>query len=288
MIVVTAATGHLGQHVVRQLVAKVPAGQVAVAVRNPAKAADLAALGVQVRAADYAQPATLTAALAGADKVLLISSNEMGQRAAQHQAVIDAAKKARVGHLVYTSILHAETTTMKLAGEHQATERAVRASGLPFTFLRNGWYTENYTDQVGGALAQGAVHGATHGGRVSTAARADYAAAAVAVLTGTGHENRAYELAGAPAFTLAEYAAEVSRQSGRQVVYNDLTVEALTQALARAGLPEIVASTLADCDRGIERGELFDDAGELARLIGRPTTPWTETLAAALRAREGK
>ena len=283
MIVVTGATGKLGQHVIGQLLERVPASEIAIAVRNPAKAADFAAKGVQVREADYAKPATLEAALRGADKVLLISSSEVGQRATQHQAAIDAAKKGGIKHLVYTSVLHAETTTMKLASEHQATEKAIRASGLPFTFLRNGWYTENYTEHLAGALAQGAVYGATRGGKVGTAARADFAAAAVVALTGSGHENKAYELA-TPGFTLADYAAEVSRQSGKKVVYTDLPVEAFEQALLGAGLPPVMAAILADCDLAIARGELADSSGDFERLIGRPLTPWQDTVATALRA----
>lgn len=283
MIVVTAATGHLGRLVVSQLLEKLPASELAVAVRNPEKAAQLAARGVQVRAADYSKPDTLTAALAGADKVLLISSSEVGQRVAQHQAVIDAAKHNGIGHLVYTGVLHAATTTMKLASEHQATERNILASGLPYTFLRNGWYTENYTDRVQDTIRQGTLYGATGGGKIALAARADFAAAAVAVLTGSGHANRAYELAGDTSITLAEYAAEVARLSGKPITYTDLAGPDYEAALIQAGLPAPVAAIFADCDLAIGRGELGDDSGELRRLIGRPTTPWTETLAEALR-----
>ena len=282
MIVVTGATGHLGQHVIRLLLEKVSAAEVAAVVRNPEKAAGIAAKGVQVRKADYGSPATLETALQGADKVLLISGSEVGQRAAQHQAVIDAAKKAGVKHLVYTSVLHAETTQMKLAAEHQYTEKAIRALGIPYTFLRDGWYVENYTDHLAAALAQGAVFGATNGGRIGAATRADFAAAAVAVLTGSGHENKAYELAGSSSFTLAEYAAEISRQSGKNVVHTNMPVEAFEQALVGAGLPPGVAAVLADCDVAIARGELIDSSGDLERLIARPATPWAGEISAAL------
>jgi len=284
MIVVTGATGQLGRHVVRQLLEKVPATEIAVAVRNPGKAEGYAAQGITVLEADYTKPATFETALANADKVLLISSSEVGQRAAQHRAVVEAAKKAGVKHLVYTGILHSETSTMVLAREHQETEALIRESGLPYTFLRNGWYTENYTDHVAGALAQGAVYGAAGQGRIDAASRADFAAAAVAVLTTAGHDNRSYELAGAPGFTLAEYAAEVARASGKPVVYTNLPVDGFAAALIQAGLPEGFAKILADCDAGIERGELADTSGDLARLVGRPSTPWQETVAAALRA----
>jgi NAD(P)H dehydrogenase (quinone) len=283
MILVTAATGHLGTLVVAQLLEHVPASEIAVAVRNPEKAAHFAARGVQVRAADYSKPDGLDAALAGADKVLLISGSEVGQRVAQHQAVIDAAARSGVKHLVYTGVLHAARTTMKLAAEHQATEKNIVASGLPYTFLRNGWYTENYTERVQQAIEQGTVYGATGGGKVAVAARADFAAAAASVLTGTGHEHRAYELAGDVPITLAEYTAEVTRLSGKTVTYTDMPGAAFEAALVKAGLPGPVAAIFADCDLAIGRGELTDDSGDLRRLIGRPTTPWTETLAAALR-----
>ncbi len=284
MIVVTGATGQLGQHVVRQLLEKVPASQITLAVRNASKAESFAAQGVSVRAADYAQPATLEAAFSGADQLLLISSSEVGQRAAQHQAVVDAAKKVGVKHLVYTSILHIETTRMKLAAEHQYTEKAIKASGLPYTFLRNGWYTENFTEHLAPVLAHGAVLGATKDVPFGTASRADYAAAAVAVLTSTGHEQQAYELTNAESITLSQYAAEVSRQSGKNIVYKDLPPDAFEQTLIGVGIPAAFAGILVDCDLGTARGELSDSSGDLARLIGRAPTPLADAISAALRA----
>lgn len=281
MILVTAATGRLGRLVVEELLKKVPASQVAVAVRNPAKAGDFAARGVQVRPADYSRPETLGPALAGVEKVLLISSNEVGQRAVQHRAVVDAAKKAGVRLLAYTSILHADRTRMLLAGDHKITEEAIRASGVPFVFLRDGWYFENYTENLGPALAHGALVGSAGEGRISAAARADYAAAAAAVLTGSGHENKVYELAGDASFTMAELAAEVSRKTGRPIVYKDLPVQQYQGVLAGAGVPGPLAEVFADSDVGISRGELNDTSGDLRRLIGRPTTTLADAVAAA-------
>ncbi|QQR42485.1 SDR family oxidoreductase [Myxococcus xanthus] len=283
MILVTAATGKLGRLVVAGLLEKVPAKDIAIAVRDPSKASDLAAKGVQVRQADYSKPETLGPALAGADKVLLISSSEVGQRAAQHQAVVDAAKKAGVRLLAYTSILHADTSGLVLAGEHKATEEAIRASSIPFVFLRNGWYTENYTENLAPALAHGALIGSSGQGRSAAATRADYAAAAVAVLTGTGHENKIYELAGDTAFTAAELAAEVSRQAGTTVVYKDLSQADHAGALISVGVPAPFAELLADSDAGVARGELNDSSGDLRRLIGRPTTPLADAVAAAVK-----
>ena len=282
MIAITGATGQLGRLVIQNLLKTVPASQIVAAVRSPAKAADLAALGVQVRQADYAQPATLEAALQGVDKLLLISSSEVGQRAPQHAAVIAAAQKAGVKLLAYTSILRADSSPLGLAAEHKETEAALRASGLPFVLLRNGWYTENHTGSVPAALQYGAVMGSAKDGRIASAARADYAAAAAAVLTKDNQAGQVYELAGDSAYTLAEFAAEIAQQSGKPVVYNDLPQAAYAAALVQVGLPEGFAALLADSDVGASQGALFDDGHQLSGLIGRPTTPLSDVVKAAL------
>ncbi|MBF5045312.1 SDR family oxidoreductase [Aggregicoccus sp. 17bor-14] len=282
MIVVTGATGQLGRLVIEQLLQKVPAAQVVAAVRSPEKARALAAQGVQVREADYDRPGTLEAAFRGAEKLLLISSNEMGKRVQQHQAAIDAAKRAGVKLVVYTSILKADTSGISLAAEHLATEKALRASGLPFVLLRNSWYFENYTENLAPALQHGALLGAAKEGRIAAATRADYAAAAVAVLTTPGHEGQVYELAGDQAFTLRELAEEVSRQAKKPVAYNDMPAEQYAGVLQSVGLPAPVAQMLASADQGIARGELDDRSGTLRRLIGRPTTPLAKAVSAAL------
>ncbi|MBN9681813.1 MULTISPECIES: SDR family oxidoreductase [unclassified Corallococcus] len=278
MFVITGATGRLGRFVVEGVLKQVPAHQVAVAVRHPDKAAEWAARGVQVRNADYSRPETWDGVFSSGDTVLLISSSEVGQRRKQHQTVVDAAKKAGVKLLAYTSILHADTSRMILAGEHLYTEEAIRASGLPFVFLRHGWYLENYTEAAKRTLEQGVLRGCAKDGRVAPATRQDYAAAAVAVLTGTGHENQVYELAGDTGFTLAEYAAELSRQSGRTVTYQDLPPADFAAALQQAGLPKGYADVLANSDEGIARGDLNDTSRTLSRLIGHPTTALAEAL----------
>jgi NAD(P)H dehydrogenase (quinone) len=282
-LVVTGATGHLGRLAVEALLGRgVAADQIVATGRNTDKLADLAARGVTVRTADYTDPASLVAAFAGADKVLLISSSEVGQRAVQHRNAVDAAREAGVSLLAYTSILRADTSTLVLAPEHKATEEYIRESGVPFVFLRNGWYTENWTGQVATAVEHGVVLGAADGGRVSAATRADYAAAAAAVLTGEGHEGKAYELGGDEAFTLDEYAAEVARQSGKPVAYQNLSEQEYATTLAGYGLPQPVAEMLADSDAGIARGELLTETGDLSRLAGRPTTPLSKAVADAL------
>ena len=282
MIAITGATGQLGRLVLQNLLKTVPASQIVAAVRSPEKAADLAALGVQVRQADYAQPATLEAAFQGVDKLLLISSSEVGQRAPQHAAVIAAAQKAGVKLIAYTSILRADTSPLGLAAEHKETEAMLRASGIPFVLLRNGWYTENYTASVPAALQYGAVMGSAKDGRIASAARADYAAAAAAVLTKDGQAGKVYELAGDTAYTLSELAAEIAKQSGKPVVYNDLPEAAYAAALVQVGLPEGFAALLADSDVGASKGGLFDDGHQLSQLIGRPTTPLADVVKAAL------
>ncbi|SEM79633.1 NAD(P)H dehydrogenase (quinone) [Stigmatella aurantiaca] len=283
MILVTAATGHLGRLAVEGLLKKLSAQQIAVAVRNPEKAADFAARGVQVRRGDYSQPDTLEAAFAGVEKVLFISSNEVGKRLEQHQAVVHAAQKAGVRLLVYTSILHADTSGLALAKEHLGTEALIRASGIPFVLLRNGWYTENYTENLAPALQHGALVGSSGEGRIAIATRADYAAAAVAVLTSEGHENKVYELGGDAPVTLAELAAEVARQTGKPIVYKNLPPEQYQNVLLQAGVPAPFASVLVDSHVGAARGELNETSGTLKRLIGRPVTPLADAVAVALR-----
>lgn len=282
MIVVTGATGQLGHLVIKTLLKKVPASGIVAAVRNVEKAKDLAALGVQVRHADYNQPASWDAALKGADKVLLISSSEIGQRAKQHRAVIDAAKRTGVKLLAYTSVLRADTSPLGLAAEHKETEAAIHASGVPFVLLRHGWYTENYTAGIPGALAHGAVYGCAGNGRISSATRADYAEADVAALTADNQAGKIYELAGDAAYTLAELAAEISRQSGKSIGYVNLPEAEYKNVLVKAGLPEIVADLLSDSDTGVSKGGLFDDGHQLSKLIGRPTTPMATSVKAAL------
>ena len=280
MIVVTGATGQLGQLVIAGLLQHTAAANLVAAVRNVDKAAALAAQGVVVRHADYSVPATLDAAFRGASKILLISSSEVGQRAAQHQNVVDAAQRAGVGLLAYTSLLHADTSPLGLAIEHRATEAAIRASGLAYSLLRNGWYIENYTGNLGPALQHGAVPGCAGAGRIAAAARADYAAAAVAVLTGAAAPAPVLELAGDVPFTLAGLAAELARQAGKAVDYKDMPQADYQGFLESVGLPAGLAAMLADSEAGAAVGGLDDASQTLSQLIGRPTT----TLAAAVRA----
>ena len=282
MIVVTGATGQLGKLVVEELLNAVPASQIVATVRDPQRAQDLAAKGIEVRQANYAQPESLSAAFAGAEKVLLISSSEVGQRVAQHQAVVDAARAAGVKLLVYTSILNADSSNLLLSQEHKATEAYLRTSGMPFTLLRNGWYTENHTGSLAAAVEHGAILGAAGEGWFATATRKDYAAAAAAVLTGKGHENKVYELGGDEPYTLAELAAEVARQTGRPVAYKNLPQAEYAKALTGFGLPEGLAAAIADADAGASRGELDTQSHDLSKLIGRSTTSMPQAVAAAL------
>ncbi|MET9345537.1 NmrA family NAD(P)-binding protein [Streptomyces termitum] len=289
-IVVTGATGQLGRLVVEALLADpaVPASSVVAVVRDGKKAADLAERGVELRIADYDRPETLAGAFRAGDRVLLVSGSEVGRRVPQHAAVIDAAKAAGVAQLAYTGVLGGPEADFDLAAEHKETEALILASGLPYTFLRNGWYSENYTAHLGAVLAHGAVVANAGEGRIATAPRADFAAAAAAVLTGPAgeHTGRAYELSGDEAWSLAEYAAEVSARSGREVAYRNVPAAAHREILTGAGVPDSFAAVLVDVDEAIGRGSLALRTGDLARLIGRPTTPIGVTIGEALAAAE--
>jgi len=281
-IVITGATGQLGRHVVEALLElNVPAGEIVAAGRSVEKLAGFAGRGVQVRALDYADASSVTAALKGARKVLLISGSEVGQRVEQHRTVIEAAKAEGVELLAYTSIANADSTGMKLAAEHQATEAILRESGVPFVLLRNGWYLENYTDQLPGTLAQGTLAGSARNGQVSGAARADYAHAAAAVLVAEGQAGNVYELGGDEAFSMADLAAEISAATGKTITYNDLPPQEYAGLLTGAGVPEAFAEILADSDLGIARGDLLVSSGDLRRLIGRPATSLAEAVRTA-------
>lgn len=282
MIVITGATGQLGRLVIAHLLKTTAAGGIVAAVRDPAKASDLAAQGVQIRRADYNDPASLDAAFAGASKLLLISSNDVGNRTPQHRNVIDAAVRAKVGLLAYTSVLHAEHSLLGLAAEHRETEALVRASGLPYTLLRNGWYVENYTGGLKAALAHGALAGAAGDGRIAAAARDDYAAAAAAVLASSAQVAQVYELAGDHAFTLSELAAEAALQSGRALAYHNLGQAEYRELLVNAGVPALFADMLANSDFAASKGALFDDSRTLSGLTGRPTITLTAAVTAAL------
>jgi NAD(P)H dehydrogenase (quinone) len=282
MIVVTGATGKLGRHVINELIKRVPASQVVAAVRSVDKAQDLAALGVQVREADYKRPESLASAFAGAEKVLLISSSDLDGRVEQHQAVIDASLAARVKLIAYTGILRSDTSKIELGADHLVTEKAIRESGIPFVFLRNGWYLENHVEPLGAALEHGAILGAAKDGRFSAAGRLDYAAAAAVVLAQPGHENKIYELAGDQSYSLGELAAKVSEAAHKPVVYKNLPAAEYQAALAGFGLPAPMPFLLANADECAATGDLESDSRDLSTLIGRPTTTLDDALKASL------
>ncbi|MCU1516985.1 MAG: NAD(P)-dependent oxidoreductase [Pseudarthrobacter sp.] len=282
-IVITGATGQLGRHVVEALLQRnVPAADIVAVGRSIEKLADFQARGVQVKPMDYTDPESVAQALRGAGKVLLISGSEVGQRVDQHRTVIEAAKAEGVELVAYTSIANADTTGMKLAAEHQATESILKDSGVPFAILRNGWYLENYTDQLPGTLAQGALAGSAGEGRVSAAARVDYAEAAAAVLVADHQAGKVYELGGDHAFTLAELAEEISAAANQPVAYQDLPAADYAGLLAGFGVPQPFADILADSDLGIARGDLLVSGSDLRTLIGRPTTPMPAAVRSAV------
>lgn len=273
---ITGATGQLGRLVVEKLKQRANAEDLVALVRSPKKAADL---GIEAREFDYSKSGALVDALQGIDHLLLISGSEVGQRKAQHENIIKAAGEAGVKWIVYTSLLHTDTSSLSLAGEHLATEELLKASGIPHTILRNGWYTENYTVSVPGAVEAGAFIGSAGDGKISSAAREDYAEAAAVVLTGKGHEGKMYELAGDVAYTLRDLAAEISRQTDKDIPYNNLSEEEYAGVLKSVGVPEGFAQAIAGWDIGVSKDDLFEDNKVLSGLIGRPTT----TLAASVK-----
>jgi NAD(P)H dehydrogenase (quinone) len=281
-LVVTAASGQFGRLVVQSLLARgVPADQIVAGSRDPGRIADLAEAGVITRRIDYADAGSLTSGFAGADRVLLVSGTDFGRRVEQHTAAAQAAAAAGAS-VIYTSAPRADSTPMLLATEHRGTEEAIRAIGVPFTFLRNGWYFENYTPPLPQYLAGGVVLGTSGEGRISGASRADLADAAAVVLTGEGHDKAVYELAGDTSFTMAEFAAIIARLSGKPVEYRDVPEAEYAAALVAGGVPQPVAELLADTGTVIRRGALEENGRELSRLIGRPTSTIEDAVAAAL------
>ena len=278
MIAITGATGQLGHLVLQNLLKTTAASQIVAIVRNPAKAEALSQQGIVVRQPHYTDEAAFTAALQGVDKLLLISSSEVGQRTPQHRNVIHAAKAAGVKFIAYTSLLHADKSPLGLHVEHVETEKMLADSGIPYALLRNGWYTENYLASAPPALEHGVFIGAAGDGKIASATRADYAEAAARVIAEEGHAGKVYELAGDEAWTLSELAAALSKQSGKNVVYQNLSEADFAAALKSVGLPAGLADMLADSDVGAAKGGLFDDSRTLSALIGRPTTPLAESI----------
>jgi NAD(P)H dehydrogenase (quinone) len=283
-IIITAATGQLGRSIITDLLAAgVPAGGITAVARSAEKAADLVAKGVGLHLADYDRPETFTGAFRPEDRVLLIPSTDVGRRAAQHVAVIDAAKEAGVAQLAYVGAFGGPKADFLLADDHRETERLILDSGLPYTFLRNNWYSEVYTRDLAGTIERGAiVNNIAPGSRIATAPRADYGAAAAVVMHADGHLNKAYELGGDTTWTFEEFAEEVSRQTGKKIVHTSLTAAEHKAILTGVGVPEGLADILVDMDEGISRGVLAATPGDLSRLIGRPTIPIADTIAEAL------
>ena len=280
---ITGASGHLGRLVVASLLERgVPAADIVAGARDTSAIADLTALGVVTRHLDYDAPESLATALEGVDRLLLVSASTPGQRAAQHQNVIDAAKAAGIQYLVYTSAPKATTSALVLAPEHKATEEAIAASGIPAVILRNGWYTENYVGQIAQATATGELVASVGEGRVSSASRKDFAEAAAVVLTEPGHLGNVYELSGDVAWDYTELAAAISTVTGTDVTYRPVTSEEHAALLTAAGLDAGTVGFVVALEGNTRDGLIGETSGDLGRLIGRPTTPLVEGLRAAL------
>lgn len=284
MICVTAATGQLGRKVVEFLLGKVAPSELVLGVRNLEKAQEFVQKGLIVREADYDRPETLEKAFEGVRKLLLISSPSVGRRVEQHRNVIEAAKRSGVETIVYTSALHADRSRLGvIAEEHRQTEAMIKSSGLDYTILRNGWYVENYEPMIKAALAKGELLGSAGEGKISAAPRIDYAEAAAVVLTSEGHSGKIYELAGDEAFTMAELAGEISRLTGREIPYRNVSPEDYARWLVSCGFPEPMARFLASLEEAIAQGDLFDDSHQMSQLLGRPTTSWRKFMAEILK-----
>ena len=277
---VTGATGQLGTLVINELKKRIPNDEIVALVRSPEKATKL---GVEIRKFDYSNRDGLTDSLKGIDRLLLISSNEIGQRAKQHLNVIESAWKNGVKWIVYTSLLRADNSSLSLAAEHHTTEQAIIDSGIDYTILRNGWYTENYANTIKGAVDGGAYIGSASNGRISSASRADYAEAAAVVITNESHKGKIYELAGDDSYTLHDLAAEVSKQSGKKIPYKNMTEGEYIEALKRFNVPGPLAEAIAGWDISASKDDLYDDSNQLSQLIGRPTTPLSESVREALK-----
>lgn len=284
MIIVTATSGKYGQLVIDELAQRVDPSTIVATARSTDDIAHFEAQGITVRRLDYDDPASITAALDGAEQVLLVSSSAIGQRIEQHRAVIEAAAAAGVGHIAYTSILRADTSTLFAATEHNATEQILAESGLTYSLLRHGWYTENYTENLDAALEHGAAIGAAGDGKIAAATRADLAAAGAAVMADPTRHGGTYELVG-EAFTMSDYTASLSAATGQDIAYVDMPADAYRSALVGAGLPEPLADFLSDADLGISKGELDGDPTTLRELAGRDLTTMDEAVKAAVAAR---
>lgn len=278
MIAITGASGELGRLVIKCLLERISADQITGLIRDSSKAQGLVNLGVALRHADYNEPGTFAEALKGVDTLLLISSNETGVRTTQHRTVIDAAKASGIKLIAYTSVLHADVSSLGLAADHRDTEEALRESGIPYVLLRNGWYSENYLANVPSALEHGVLLGSAADGRISSAPRADYAEAAAVVLTTEGQAGKVYELAGDSSYTLSDLASMISQNTEKPVIYQDLPQSEFEAVLSSIGLPAGLAALLADSDAAAAQGALYDDSGMLSALIERPTTPVLDSL----------
>ncbi|WP_313547934.1 SDR family oxidoreductase [Corynebacterium sp.] len=277
-IAVTGATGHLGGLVIESLLNKnVEASDIVAIVRNEEKAKGLAASGINIAVAAYDDEAALKAALNGVDRLVFVSASEVGKRVEQHSNIIAAAKEAGVSFIAYTSLLNLDSSELFLAPEHQATEKMLAESGIDHANLRNGWYWENYAAALETGKAMGKFFSAAGEAKVSGAARKDFAEAAAVVVTTDGHAGKTYELAGAPALTYPEIAAQVGEVLGTDIEYVNLTVEEYEKSLVEAGLPADFAAGLAGADPVIEKGALYSESTDLQDLIGRPASTVAET-----------
>ena len=281
-IAICGAAGKMGQHVIQQLLKRINANNIVVIARHAQTGERIESDEIELRQADYLDVTSLQLALSGIDKVLLISSSEVGTLAEAHFNVIAAAQGAGIQHVVYTSLLHADQSGIAMAQEHLLTEQALFKCGLVYTILRNGWYTENYTANLKTVLDSGTLIGAAGEGKITSALISEYAEAAAIVLTTHAHENKVYELAGDESYTLTELAAEVSRQTGKNIVYLNLEEPDYRERLIYQGTEPAMANLIVNADMGAANGALFDNSGKLQELLGRKTASLEQAVKIAL------
>jgi NAD(P)H dehydrogenase (quinone) len=287
-VLIMNSTSQFGRLVIDSLLERLPPSRLVAGVRNPNSLAarNLRNLGVEVRPCDYARPDELAAAFEGIERLLLISSCEVGQRVSHHCNVIAAARRAGVKLIAYTSTLHADTSPLKIAEEHCETEVALRVSKAPYVLLRNGWCAEDIVVFVLSAIANDALFSflsSASGVRISAAARADYAAAAAVVLSSDQDwSGRTYELAGDEASTLPSVVAELGRQLGERFSCWRLPEMERWARLVQSGFSERFSALIANLEKGAEKCGLCDENRQLNRLIGRPTTSLATTIAQVL------
>jgi len=277
---ITGASGQLGRRVVELLAAHVEPSRVLALTRSPEKLADLAARGVEVAFGDFAKPEELAQTLAGVDRLLIISTDDInGNRAALHANALKAAAEAGVSDIAYTSATAPHASSLGFIREHGVTEDLIRESGIPYTFLRNSFYADMLLDTAPQWGSTGEIHGVAAEGNINRVTREDCARAAVAVLTTEGHRNAIYDITGPGAMNGYELAEAVSAAAGSPVRYVSISADTMRQYLIGAGFPDPIAGLFVEIDQAIAAGEFDISSTAVRDLTGQEPTSVPDLLA---------